>query len=347
MQPGLKHHRNVTIGAIAGIAAVLSLWWVVPAQATPGPRFLMASTPHGAVVHNRPGGPVVAELPGATPLGSPTWLWVVATARHGRWGRVVLPLRPNGRTGWIDLRGVRTMHTTTWVRASLHDRRIWLMRGTRSLATYSAAIGAADTPTPIGLFSVTDRVQTGDPYGPFGWYAFGLSGHQPNLPPQWAGGDQLAIHGTNDPGSIGTPASHGCLRVSAHALTRLRTSLQLGMPVVIMPTARAAMGVARRSSLPRLPAHRPDHRAHPLHAHPAPAPALPAIHLQRAPSRGVPIRAPHEPLPVVLLTDALAVAQRRFAGPAHRPTTRTHATPVYAPLRAARSTVTAALRNRV
>ena len=54
-------------------------------------------------------------------------------------------------------------------------------------------------PTPTGRFSVTDPIATGDPGGPFGWYAFGLSGHQPNLPPGWSGGDQLAIHGTNSP----------------------------------------------------------------------------------------------------------------------------------------------------
>ncbi len=277
MQPGQKRNRNVTIGAIAA-AIVMTLAIAPPASAAgkPAPRFLLAAAPNGALVHASPAGRVVAEIPGTTPLGSPTWLWVVGRARHGRWGRVVLPLRPNGMTGWIRMRGLRTQRTAVWVRASLRARRIWLMRGNRALATFRATVGAAATPTPIGLFSVTDRVPTGDPYGPFGWYAFGLSGHQPHLPPEWAGGDQLAIHGTNDRASIGTAASHGCLRVSADALTRLRRTLELGMPVVIMPSASAAMGVARRSSLPRLPQHR-ARPGHPLHPHPAPAPTLPGI----------------------------------------------------------------------
>jgi lipoprotein-anchoring transpeptidase ErfK/SrfK len=335
VQPGSTHHRNVTAAAIAGIASMVLLMSSAPAQATTGPRFLVASTPHGATVHARPGGRAAIALAGATPLGSPTWLWVVATARHGRWGRVVLPVRPNGRTGWIDLRGVRTMRTRIWVRASLRARRIWLMSGSRTLATYSAAIGAPGTETPTGRFSVTDRVLTGDPSGPFGWYAFGLSGHQPNLPPQWAGGDQLAIHGTNDPGSIGTAASHGCLRVSPDALTRLRESLQLGMPVVIMPTARAAMGAARRSSLPVLPQRRPAQRSHRMHAHPAPPPAPPTIRLATTGSGALAVRLPHEPIPRAPLAEPQAMAQRRFAGPAHRPATRTHATPVHAPLRQA------------
>jgi hypothetical protein len=324
-------HRNVTIGAIVA-SVVLALSWAGPAQAAQGPRFLLASAPDGVTVRSEPAGRVLAVLPGTTPLGSSTWLWVVATARHGRWGRVVLPLRPNGNTGWIDMRGVHTERTTVWVRASLRARRIWLMRGSRSLATFSAAIGASSTPTPIGRFSVTDRVLTGDPYGPFGWYAFGLSGHQPNLPPEWAGGDQLAIHGTDDPGSIGTPASHGCLRVSADALTRLRRTLELGMPVVIMPSAAAAMGVAREASLPRLP-RRPVRHSHPLHPHPAPAPAPPVIHVAATGSSTLPVPSSWTPFTFPASSAQPVLAQRRFDGPAHRPATRTHATPVYAPLR--------------
>jgi hypothetical protein len=79
---------------------------------------------------------------------------------------------------------------------------------------------------------VTDRV-------PFargsylGSFAFGISGIQPRLPPGWSGGNQLAIHGTNDPSSIGRSVSAGCLRVSEAALARLKPLLRLGTPVVI------------------------------------------------------------------------------------------------------------------
>ena len=127
------------------------------------------------------------------------------------------------------------MRTATWVKADLSRRTVTLLRGRRAVATFRAAIGAPSTPTPTGRFSVTDLVATGDPYGPFGWYAFGLSGHQPNLPAGWGGGDQLAIHGTNAPSSIGTAASAGCLRVSAAALSVLKAQLRLGTPVVIQP----------------------------------------------------------------------------------------------------------------
>ena len=42
-----------------------------------------------------------------------------------------------------------------------------------------------------------------------GSFAFGISGIQPWLPAGWSGGNQLAIHGTNNPSSIGRSASAG------------------------------------------------------------------------------------------------------------------------------------------
>ena len=203
--------------------------------------------------------------------------------------------------------------------------RIWLMRGSRPLASFPAAIGAVTTPTPTGRFSVTDSLATGDPSGPFGWYAFGLSGHQPHLAPNWSGGDQLAIHGTDDPASIGTAASHGCLRVSPQALARLRPALHLGTPVVIMPTVERAMVVAKASAWPRPAA-------------PSQAPAVQAATdgfptaLVLRVVRSVPTASLagnaylHAVAPMAAATPP-AVLPRRVDGPAHRHGLRTHSTP--------------------
>jgi lipoprotein-anchoring transpeptidase ErfK/SrfK len=195
--------------------------------------FTLVEAQNGAVVRSRPNGPIAGELPGRTSLGTTTWLWAVRTSLDGRWAQVVLPWRPNGRTGWISLRGRRTVKSRIWVEADVSRRRVNLMRGGQVMRSFVAAVGTAASPTPVGRFSVTDPIATGDPGGPFGWYAFGLSGHQPNLPAGWSGGDQLAIHGTNAPSSLGTAASAGCLRVSSTALGTLKRYLLPGTPVII------------------------------------------------------------------------------------------------------------------
>jgi lipoprotein-anchoring transpeptidase ErfK/SrfK len=197
-------------------------------------RFTLVDTA-GAVVRRWPGGPVAGTIAPTTPLGAHSWSWAFTTTRDGRWAKVGLTWKPNGRTGWIRLAGRRVAHTKMWVQADLSRRQVRLMRGRRTLVVFKAAVGAPASPTPTGRFFVTDLVATGDASGPFGWFAFGLSGHQPNLPAGWSGGDQLAIHGTNAPSSIGTAASAGCLRVSSGALGTLRHYLRLGTPVVIHP----------------------------------------------------------------------------------------------------------------
>src|SRR6476659_6209261 len=143
-----------------------------PRRHAPRHRFTLLDESAGTAVRARPRGRVLGTLAGTTPLGTPTWLWAVAFSRNDGWAQVVLPWRPNGRTGWVRARGHRVVHTRTWVQADLSRRRVMLMHGSHVARSFPAAIGAPDSPTPIGRFSVTDPIPTGDPSGPYGWYAF-------------------------------------------------------------------------------------------------------------------------------------------------------------------------------
>lgn len=182
----------------------------------------------------RPGG---GRVVGTMPAGSryyaiPTVAWIRELSRDGRHGLVDVPYVARHANGWIALRGLTTAWTRVSVEADLSEHRITVRRGDDVLFRAPAATGAPASPTPTGRYFVTDRV----PFpsgGSLGTFAFGISGIQPNLPPGWSGGDQLAIHGTNDPSSIGRSASAGCLRVSEHVLARLKRLLRLGTPVVV------------------------------------------------------------------------------------------------------------------
>jgi lipoprotein-anchoring transpeptidase ErfK/SrfK len=90
------------------------------------------------------------------------------------------------------------------------------------------------TPTPSGRYYITELLRQPDPTGLYGPYAFGLSAHSTVLH-EFAGRDGiLGIHGTNYPRGIGTDVSHGCIRVSNAAITRLARILPLGTPVLIV-----------------------------------------------------------------------------------------------------------------
>jgi lipoprotein-anchoring transpeptidase ErfK/SrfK len=176
---------------------------------------------------------VIGEMPaGSKYFGEPLKAWVLERTANNRFGRVTIPFSGSRQTGWIPLKGLGLSRNPYTVRADLSKHRVDVYRLDKKIMQFPAATGAPDSPTPTGRFFVTDRVPIPSG-GSFGTYAFGISGIQTNLPAGWGGGDQLAIHGTNDPGSIGTAASAGCLRVSEAALDRLLPVLSLGTPVQI------------------------------------------------------------------------------------------------------------------
>ena len=113
------------------------------------------------------------------------------------------------------------------------DHLLIVRRNGAVTARYPVAIGSARTPTPSGLFYVTDRILTGQPDGAFGPAALGLSGHS-DVITRFAGADGvLGIHGTSEQWSVGRSVSHGCVRMrNADSLALLRT-VPVGTPVVI------------------------------------------------------------------------------------------------------------------
>jgi hypothetical protein len=197
---------------------------------------LLAAIPHALPIIARPGGGrVIGQMPAGSPFyGVPHVAWILDRSRNGRFGKVAVPYSATRATGWIRIAGMKLSHTPYAVLADLSRHRITVTRGGQTIMRFPAATGAPGSPTPPGRYFVTDRVPF-DPNGSLGAFAFGISGIQPNLPAGWSGGDQLAIHGTNDPGSIGMSVSAGCLRVSRAALERLKPVLALGTPVVIQP----------------------------------------------------------------------------------------------------------------
>jgi lipoprotein-anchoring transpeptidase ErfK/SrfK len=94
----------------------------------------------------------------------------------------------------------------------------------------NVAIGARGSPTPVGVFAVTDKLAAG--FGSvYGCCILALSAHQPLLPRGWSpGNDRIAIHGG---GGIGAAVSAGCLHASERSLRQLMAHVPLGTPVTI------------------------------------------------------------------------------------------------------------------
>jgi hypothetical protein len=175
----------------------------------------------------------VGVVPAASKYyGLPIVAWIERVSADGRWGLVELPYSWPRREGWIRLKGLARWATRVRVEVDLSAHMVTVRRFGTVLFRAPGATGAPSSPTPVGEYFVTDRVpfSAGSALGSF---AFGISGIQPRLPAGWSGGNQLAIHGTNDPSSIGRSASAGCVRVSESTLDRLIPLLVYGTPVIV------------------------------------------------------------------------------------------------------------------
>jgi lipoprotein-anchoring transpeptidase ErfK/SrfK len=184
----------------------------------------------------RPGGEPIRRFGLLNANGVPTVFGVLGERldRQCRvtWLRVALPIRPNGATGWVAAARVQRIAVHTRIVVDLSERRVRLYRGGRLVLSSPAAIGSSATPTPLGRYYVNQRLIPEDPGGPYGPGAVGISAFSPVLT-GWAQGGPIAIHGTNEPWSIGHAVSNGCIRLPNPILRRLFRQALAGTPVVI------------------------------------------------------------------------------------------------------------------
>ena len=190
-----------------------------------------------ATALRRPGGRRLASFGRLNVNGVPTVLGVLGV-RRGRtcaaaWFRVQLPIRPNGITGWVAARAVAVAPVRTRVLVDVSARRLTLYRNGRRVLSSTVAVGSPATPTPTGRYYVNQRLIPADPAGPFGPGAVGISAFS-NVLTGWAQGGPIAIHGTDEPWSIGHSESHGCIRMQVPDAEWLYPHVRVGTPVFII-----------------------------------------------------------------------------------------------------------------
>jgi len=89
--------------------------------------------------------------------------------------------------------------------------------------TFSCAVGKPSTPTPLGDWQIAEKARWGG--------AFGTRWMRLSIPYGIYG-----VHGTNNPGSIGSFASHGCVRMFNRDVEQVYDMVQEGTPVDVVGT---------------------------------------------------------------------------------------------------------------
>lgn len=193
---------------------------------------VVAYVKRSVALRARPNGRVVARLGSRTSFGSPTVLSIVR--RKEGWYGVIAPEMPNGQVGWISTRAALDLYSNDFrVDVSLAHKEVVVRRKKTVVVRFPIAIGAPGTPTPTGVFAVTDKLLPRDEGTPYGCCILALSAHQEHTPQDWGGGDRVAIHATNHPETIGTAVSLGCMRAPTDPIRRAVHLVPIGTLVTI------------------------------------------------------------------------------------------------------------------
>ncbi len=199
-----------------------------PAAALPAGGEVLHPTTDVAV-YRAPGAEPIARLP-ETQIGSPTWVPVIA--RQGDWAQVLLPVRPNGATGWLHAtpETVESAHNDFQVTVDLSEFRLEILEAGKPTGSWTIGTGRAEHPTPTGrafiLASIKESVNT---YSPI---VLPLSNHSDSHETFGGGPGTVGLHTWPDESFLGKATSDGCIRVTREALDRL-VELPLGTVVQI------------------------------------------------------------------------------------------------------------------
>jgi lipoprotein-anchoring transpeptidase ErfK/SrfK len=157
-------------------------------------------------------------------------------------------LDPSATTLAVPTRAVRPKVSTARLAKRLAaylvvDRthfKLRLYRHLKLVRTFPIAVGRAGLETPAGLYRIDDRQVDPSWHVPLSAWAGDLAGKV--IPPgpadpikaRWLGfHDGAGIHGTDEISSLGTAASHGCIRMAIPDVIALYPLVPLGTPIYV------------------------------------------------------------------------------------------------------------------
>ena len=184
-------------------------------------------------LYGAPNEPEAAQV-----LDNPTWeglpVVLLVQQRIGDWLEVQVSMRPNESTAWVRASEVSLREVPYRIVVDTGAKRLTAFSPQGVFLDVAVAVGAGSSPTPTGNYFIDGAVKVPYDDGPYGAYQLSVAAFS-NVHYSFAGGvGQIAIHGTNDPALIGTPASNGCVRMTNEDVTRLALAVPVGTPVQIL-----------------------------------------------------------------------------------------------------------------
>lgn len=123
---------------------------------------------------------------------------------------------------------------------NLSQRKVTLFQDSKALKSYPVAVGKAGWATPVGNFAVKTKVRNPPWQNPFKGKGYVIPGGASDNPlgTRWLGfwtngKNWIGFHGTPNRGSVGSAASHGCVRMYDEDIQELFELVSVGTPVIV------------------------------------------------------------------------------------------------------------------
>ena len=157
----------------------------------------------------------------------------------GEWLPVWLPIPPNESQAFIHADDVELYTHSYRITVNQTNFTLTLTESEQPVIETQVGLGRAGRETRPGFYYTTELLQSPNPGGAYGPFAYGISGfaEDPEVINEFGGSEGVAvlgIHGTNDPGALGSAVSSGCMRVNNDAITQMAETLPLGVPVEVV-----------------------------------------------------------------------------------------------------------------
>jgi lipoprotein-anchoring transpeptidase ErfK/SrfK len=240
---GAKASLLLLCAGLAGAAVAVGSTDPARADATAGARAVISTYPKAGVIlrsklaaHSRPStsSSTIKVFSQFRSDFRPTTLLVLGEARDAKglhWLKLSMPMRPNGRTGWVLATAVQTHPVRRSILIDLSSRKLRVVERGRTRFVTRVAVGRPGMETPTGRFYVTATFKPKERF--LGAFAFETSAYSKLS--EWPGGGVVGLHGTSAPWLLGQAVSHGCVRMSNAAALVLKRLTPAGTPLRIVP----------------------------------------------------------------------------------------------------------------
>ena len=121
----------------------------------------------------------------------------------------------------------------------LSDRRVYVYQNDKVKTSFPIAVGRAGWETPTGSYEVMQMIRNPSWQNPFTGEVIPPGSDNP-LGTRWIafwtdGSNFIGFHGTPNEESVGTPASHGCIRMYDRDVQKLFEMVGVGTKVSVVP----------------------------------------------------------------------------------------------------------------